>query len=129
MEKRFQRSDEVVLGQKVRNWRGDSPGGFLGVLWSLLGPPDEVADGFTYYIHDRDSGLHFRAYLGPSGPAFGTRPPYLPAIGPVLDEFEDVLDSLPLAECCVRMDGELSLYEVGVEGGQPFERTTLLDDQ
>ena len=99
-----------------------SPGAFLGRLWTLFGPPDEITDsGFTYGIRDLHVGLSFSAYSGASGPAFGGDPRREVEAAPVLRSFDELLRATPPSECSVVIEFDRGSLTIGVRDGEPFE--------
>jgi len=123
LNERFVR-DPSVDGDKLRNRPGDAPAGdFLGRLWTLFGAPDLVGDsGFTYGLRDRQTGLGFTAYSGPSGPAYGGDPRQARALAPVLDDFDALVDAAPLADCALEFPARSGRFVIGVTDGEPFEK-------
>jgi hypothetical protein len=117
--------DPSVEGDKIRNRARDAPvGDFLGRLWTLFGPPRSIDDsGFTYGVRDRQTGLRFTAYSGPSGPAFGGSPKEVRKLAPVLDAFEDLLERTPLSDCSIEIPTSTRRVMIGVENGAPFSKT------
>jgi hypothetical protein len=100
-----------------------SPGAFLGRLWTLFGPPDEITDsGYTYGIRDLQAGVRFSAYSGASGPAFGGDPRREAEAAPVLRCFDRLLQETPPSECAVVVEFAGGSLTIGVRDGDPFEQ-------
>jgi len=121
---RFERNPGICLGSGFSHRPAyEHPGEFLGRLWALFGPPDQVGDGgFDYALRDRTTGLAFNAYSGASGPAYGVEPARRAAMGSVLEVFDRVLDQTAPADCEIEYESEeRGPYRVGSLGGQPFE--------
>ena len=121
---RFERNPGVCLGSGFDHRPAyEHPGEFLGRLWALFGPPDQVGDGgFDYALRDRTTGLAFNAYSGASGPAYGVEPAQRAAIGPVLEAFDRLLDQTAPADCEIEYESdERGPYRVGSLGGRAFE--------
>ena len=121
---RFERNPGSCLGSAF-DYRPayQHPGDFLGRLWALFGPPDQVGDGgFDYALRDCTTGLAFNAYSGASGPAYGVEPARRAAMGSVLEVFDRVLDQTAPADCEIEYESEeRGPYRVGSLGGRPFE--------
>ena len=134
-EARFVRAGRPVLGSRLRRWRaadrGDGHAGeFLARLWSAFGPPDEIgAEGFTYWLRDRETGVELTAYLGAGGPAYGAEPRYSEPVAAVLPALDRMLDGLPLVECDVPYGDESGPRRCGVRGGVPFDEPATADDR
>lgn len=121
VQDRFERA-QGGMGGKIAN-REESRAEFLGRMWALFGPPDAVGDGgFTYGLRDRDTGLLFEAYAGPTGPAYGGPMGCRDELAPVIDAFDRLLDQTPLADCTLELPLEEGHDVIGVEHGKPFER-------
>jgi hypothetical protein len=121
VQDRFERAPGGA-GAKIAN-REESRAVFLGRMWTLFGPPDAVGDGgFSYGLRDRDTGLLFEAYAGPTGPAYGGPIVHRDDLAPVIDAFERLLDQTPLADCTLELPLEEGHDVIGVEHGAPFER-------
>ena len=121
---RFERNPGVCLGSVFGHRPAyKHPGEFLGRLWALFGPPNQVGDGgFDYALRDRVSGLAFNAYSGTSGPAYGVNPADRSAIAPVLKAFDHLLDQTTPADCAIEYESEeWGPYRVGSLAGRPFE--------
>jgi hypothetical protein len=121
---RFERNPGICLGSGFDHRPTyEHPGEFLGRLWTLFGPPDQVGDGgFDYALRDRTTGLAFNAYSGASGPAYGVEHAHRIAIGPVLEAFDRLLDQTAPADCEIEYESEeCGPYRVGILAGQPFE--------
>jgi hypothetical protein len=92
-------------------------------MWSLFGRPQEVTEhGFTYSVHDRDSGLEFAASSGTSGPAYRGARKDVKQLRSVIAAFDALLDKTPAGECRLEIptaDGNHLV--VGVKNGAPFE--------
>ncbi|UJR83721.1 hypothetical protein [Sandaracinus amylolyticus] len=133
MNDRFELTDELVMGSKLRNRgqpgdRSSHPGDFLARLWALFGqPPRQIDGGFEYTVRDRSTGLAFHAYSGASGPAYGASWDLLEELAPVLDAFDALLDRTAPAEVELELCGDDEhrpgdRWLVGVRRGEPFER-------
>ena len=121
---RFERNPGSCLGSGYSHRPAYAhPGEFLGRLWALFGPPDQVGDGgFDYALRDRTTGLAFNAYSGASGPAYGVAPAQRASIGPVLEAFDRLLDQTAPVDCALEYESdEVGPYRVGSLGGRPFE--------
>jgi hypothetical protein len=127
---RFQRTNELgVGGWKVFNRVEVGPDEdwalFLGRLWAHFGPAEEVDNGFSYRIVDRDTGHCFEAYSGPSGPAYGAHVPP-EALLPVVRAFEELLATTRPADCSFETSREIDYgggrVVIGVSKGKPFEK-------
>src|SRR4051794_5253615 len=95
---RFERA-EGGGGARIAS-REESRAELLGRMWALFGPPDAAVDGgFEYGLRDRDTGLRFEVYAGPTGPAYGGPPAKHERLAPVIEAFEQLLDRTPLADC------------------------------
>jgi hypothetical protein len=120
-QERFERASGG-MGAKIAN-REESRAAFLGRLWTLFGPPDSIADGgFTYGVRDRDTGLEFSAYAGPTGPAYGGPLAHRDQLAPVIEAFDRLLDQTPLSDCTLEVPVEEGHDVIGVEHGKPYER-------
>jgi hypothetical protein len=121
---RFERNPGSCLGSGHSHRPAyKHPGEFLGRLWTLFGPPDQVGDGgFDYALRDRTSGLTFNAYSGASGPAYSVEPAHRAAIGLVLEAFDRLLGQTAPADCEVEYESdEWGPFRVGSLGGRAFE--------
>ena len=97
-------------------------GEFLARLWSAFGSPDEIgAEGFTYWLRDRETGVELTAYLGAGGPAYGVEPQYRELVAAVLPALDRMIDELPLVECDVSYRDESGRRRCGVRRGVPFD--------
>ena len=101
-----------------------NPGGFLGRLWALFGPPEPRDSGFSYALFDRKTSIRFTAHAGASGPAYramSTRASFLP----VVKEFESLLARTPPADCAIEVELEIDYgggqVRIGTRDGKPFE--------
>ena len=125
---RFERLPELLLGSKIRNWHKayetNGTAEFLSRIWSFYGPPDEITyEGFMYYgFLDKQTGLKFSAYKGPSGPAYGGFYEASNALEAVLNDFDTLLNSASLVDCEVEFETDFGIYRVGVHNGQPFQK-------
>jgi hypothetical protein len=120
-QERFERASGG-MGALITN-REESRAAFLGRLWTLFGAPDEVGEsGFVYGLRDRDTGLLFEAYAGPSGPAYGGPIFQRDELAPVIEAFDRLLDQTPLSDCTLEIPLEEGRDVIGVENGVPFER-------
>jgi hypothetical protein len=128
------RAGGPVLGSRLRRWRvgeagGGHPGEFLARLWSAFGPPDEAgAEGFTYWLRDRETDVELTAYLGPGGSAYGAEPSHAESVLEVLPALDDLLDGMPLADCEIAYVDESGPRRCGARDGVPFDEAATAGD-
>lgn len=103
--------------------REESRAELLGRMWTLFGAPDHLVErGFAYRLRDRETDRSFTVYAGPTGPAYGG-PVFDPELlDPVLDAFDRLLDTTPLADCKLELPTDCGHDEIGVENGVAFDR-------
>jgi hypothetical protein len=134
---RFERISQPVMGCKLCGRRqvnprldfktAMDPGAFLARLWALFGAASREDDGFIYELSDRQSGLEFSAYSGPSGPSYGGDHQQLAELRPVLEDFERLLEATEPVDCehvfragLEDGGGEIA---IGWREGRSFERS------
>jgi len=90
---------------------------------SLFGRPMLVTDrGFSYTVHDRDTGLEFAAVSEDGGAVFRGAAKDAKRLRPVLAAFDALLDKTPAAECRLELPaGDGKLVVIGVKNGAAFE--------
>ena len=95
-------------------------GDFLARLWTLFGSPDESEDGFSYVIKHVPTGKVFEAYFGASGQNYGGNPSDK-ELERILEDFENILRSTPLADCEYEFDmSDYGRFKAGAKDGVPF---------
>jgi len=132
---RFERSSAHGFGSKLFSRHEVNPrlpfeqsldrGAFLGLLWAQFGAAGPRDGGFEYQIRERDSGLVFTAYCGPSGPSYGGDPVWRIALRTVIEGFERKLDTTTPVECSIVYAAEIDygggLRVLGIRNGKPFD--------
>lgn len=132
---RFERSPSHVVGSKLfsrhevnsrlRFEQSLDRATFLGLLWAKLGAAGPRDGGFEYHVRERDSGLAFTAYCGPSGPSYAGDPVWRLALRPVIEAFERTLDATTPVDCSIVYAAEIDfgggIRVLGIRNGQPFD--------
>lgn len=137
---RFERFEGSIGGTKIAS-RGEVypdssaaeeariPALFMAKLWALFGPATAIDGGFAVPIQDRETGLRFRAYSGPSGPSYGGRWQEREALLPVIRALEQLLDRTDPVDCQLKIAVDVEYgggaLVIGVDGGEPFERRAV----
>ena len=117
-------SEAPVNSSKIRNLSDKfttRPGEFLGRMWTLFGRPlGSGYEGFAYLVKDTQSKITFEVYFGASGAAYGCDPKISPALIPVLEAFDALLESTKPADCELEFENDFGKCKIGVKHGIPF---------
>jgi hypothetical protein len=117
------------IRHRVNLQKTNDIGDFLSRLWAIFGPPDDIqAEGYTYVLRDRETGLTFRAYCAGSGPAYGGFQEEAAALEPVLDAFDTLLQHTTPADCEIEFETDFGMYKTGAKNGIPFGETIAVDE-
>jgi hypothetical protein len=132
---RFERSDSPVFGSKLfsRNdinarlkfTRAMDAGAFLARLWAHFGPASPRDAGFEYHLRDRETGLTFTAYAGPSGPSYGGDLMQRNALRRVIAALEELLETTEPVDCAIAYLAEVEygggIHVLGWKNGTSFD--------
>lgn len=110
--------------RSFRSWYVEDPhytAMFLAKLWYLFGEPQHVGfEGFDYTIQDTKTGLIFTAYCAGSGPSFGGNYEDFERLESVINEFEDVLETTPYADCEIEFESDFGIIICGSKHNTPY---------